>query len=61
MMGNPRPAAPGKHRETVGRQPRRTAEEDEEKNNRLKRENAEEQEALPQFQSARLATISDRR
>jgi hypothetical protein len=39
----------------------RTAEEDEEKNNRLKRENAEEQEALPQFQSARLATISDRR
>jgi hypothetical protein len=45
----------------IGRQQRPSAEEDEEKNNRLTRENPEEQEALPQFQSARLATISDRR
>jgi hypothetical protein len=61
MMGKPQPADPGKHHQTTGRQRRRTAEEDEEKNNRLTRENPEEQEALPQFQSARLATISDRR
>ena len=61
MMGKPRSAAPGNDHQTIGRQRRQTAQEDEEKNNRLKRENAEEKEALPQFQTVRMATISDRR
>jgi hypothetical protein len=61
MMGKPQPADPGKHHQTTRPQRRQTTEEDEEKNKRLNRENAEEQEALLQFQITRLATVSDRR